>query len=148
MKREGVDRETGEIVETTFYTQWVRPIKDSSEIPDTKTMTEMSYVPADIQIKEMLDAGARLDAYRKARFSSDLTPEGEEEEIDPTTEPGVDLVDIGKTAQAVESRLSEQAQTANKKAAEAAKEAQDAAIQAEVDRKVKEALAAKEVKKP
>lgn len=135
-----IDVFTGEVVETKFGTQYLLPFQEQSEKPSSKTMTEMSYVPADIQVKEMLDAGARLDAYRKQRFGSELVEEGQDPEVDPTSEPGVDLVDIGKAAEAVNMRLEEQDAANRKKAVEEAEQAKkvafDAAVEAEVAKRM------------
>lgn len=127
---EAFDILTGEVLEVAprFFTAYQRPVFDSSEAGDPRTITEMAYVPPQVRINEMMEAGRRLAAERRLRFdSSELNvddPDGDMPE-DPTRAPGVDLVDVSRAQMALNRRLAARraALRAERKAAEDAKQA-------------------------
>lgn len=130
---------TGEVREGYSHTAEEIPLKPTCEKEDHRTMTEQAYVPPEIQINDMILAGLRLDAERRARFdSTELEiPEGEDIPLDPTREPGVDLVDIQRHSERVRSEL-EKAQTAENKRI---KEEQAAAYKAQLEKMIEEQIA-------
>jgi hypothetical protein len=139
---EAVKLLTGETVQLDFFTAWERPLKDQSEHPDPKSITETAYVPPQVQIKDMMDAGVALAASRKARFDSVELRIDEDIPLDPTREPGVDLVDIQRQAEAVSKRL-EEARGVEKVEQEKAQRAeQEKEYEAEVEKR----LAARQAK--
>lgn len=137
-----VDIYTGELVERPFQTtRFIRPSGDG-EPGDPRTITEQSFIPADQLIKDMQEAGVMLSESRKLRFSKTFQSEvlglkeGEEPDLDPTRQPGFDLVDAGEIATRV--------RTAKEKSdlikAEATRQAAEKAQQAIIDRAVHDEL--------
>lgn len=133
----------GEIVEqdSPFYTAWARPVADFSEVPEEGSITETAYVPPQVQIMDMMDAGRRLAEARRARFDSVSYGLRDDEDVplDITRGPNVDVVDVQKAAEGLKVRLDE-AQTAEDKkkadeAAKAAKEADEARINALLEKR-------------
>ena len=53
-----------------FATAYDRPVGDFEEHPVKESQTETAYVPPQVQIADMMDAGVRLAAARRARFDS------------------------------------------------------------------------------
>lgn len=134
--KELVDRYTGEIVSGKVASNRFVPASIKKEKVDPFTRTERGYIPPTVQIADMMNAGLRLAAERKARFDSELVGEGEEVPLDRTREPGLDLVDVQRLAERAKS-----AATALEEAVRAKeKEASDAAKQAELQAAVEKAL--------
>jgi hypothetical protein len=106
---------SGETAEARFYTQYDRPVRDESEHPSLESQTETGYVPPEVQIEDMMRAGKTLMEYRKARFDTvELADqEGDEIPLDPTREPGVDLVDVMRASRNVFQRLKAQKEKAD-----------------------------------
>lgn len=88
-----------------FYTEFDRP-PPVLEMNDGKSIVEtVGYIPADVQIEQLIQAGIRLDKHRKEAF--DFAPE---EAIDPTFEdptrsPNFDMADASNLGAAVSDRL-------------------------------------------
>lgn len=94
---------------------------ESSRAEDTKT--EQGYVPPEDQMREMERSGLALQVMRRARYDSDLYPEGvldEEIALDPFRDKSADVVDLVRQAVQTGARLREQDKKA--KAAQAAAE--------------------------
>lgn len=145
------DPDTGEVLNVKFGTQWIVPLFSYAEKGDPRSITETAYVPPQVQIQDMIDAGARLAAARKARFDTvelQLDAEDDDVPLDPTRQPGVDLVDVQKAAQAVSTRLQEAKSAlqvaAEKKAAADAKAADDARVEALVKARLESLEAVKQ----
>lgn len=139
---EARDRFSGEVKEVPFLSQRHLCVGVKKEKFDSFTRTERGYVPPTVQIADMMNAGLRLAAERRARFDSQYVKEGEEVPLDPTREPGVDLVDMGRLAEKAKN-----AATAFEEAVRAKeKEASDAARQAEINAAVEKALQEKALK--
>ena len=139
MKRELVDRYTGEVVDGVVASNRFVPVAIKKEKVDPLTRTERGYIPPTVQIADMMNAGARLAAERKARFDSQELgmEEGADVPLDPTREQGLDLVDVQRLAEKAKN-----AATALQEAVRAKeKEAADAAKQAELQAAVEKALA-------
>ena len=114
-----------DVVDVEVFTKWKRP-KPDKEINSGEQVTETAgYIPADIQIEDMLAAGMRLGEYRREMYDFDANEEVPEDFMDPTRSPGVDVVDVQNAALAVNSRIVE-AQELLKKAEE-----EKAALEAE-----------------
>lgn len=112
----------------------VEPLKGQRELPfvfgpfvrpdpayereDSSSQTEQSgYIPTEVQVERMIQAGLRLDIARKEEFDF---PEGSEEDdeelvVDPTREPGYDLADASMDARALTARLRKQSAAAEKR---------------------------------
>lgn len=136
---------TGETTEGDFATQYHRPVKDWSEDHSKSKpgITVEPYIPPQVQIAEMMDAGARLAALRKARFDSvELQVEGDDIPLDPTREPGVDLVDVDRQARRVAEMLRLKKVKQDKEAKERDEKEQlrlfDEAVNAEIERRFRE----------
>lgn len=106
-----------------FYTSTLVPVPDMVEQSDAEdTQTEQGYIPPEMQIRDQLRAGIMTDAAKRARFDSDLYPDGTLDEdiaLDPYREMGRDMVENVRQAMLVGSRLREQDQLAKKAQAEA-----------------------------
>lgn len=134
---QGRDVLTGEVVEdVVLFSPRIVPVMKSPESSDSSvTKTEQSYIPPDQQVRDMEQAGVFLNEVRAARFAADPGPfEAEEEEfLDPTRAPGVDIVDVVRLAHATGLRLREQDAKA--------REAREAAIAAERQKAFDDAVA-------
>lgn len=125
---------TGEVRTGHGHTSEEIPVEPTVEPEDHRSITEQSYIPPQVQINDMLLAGLRLDAERRARFdSSDMNIEDPNQiPLDPTREPGVDLVDIQRIGSAARSTLEKIQIEENKKA----KEKRDLEYKAELEKAV------------
>lgn len=125
---------TGEVREdiTVFDSIW-RPDIKTPEASDSKdTKTEQGYIPPQQQIADMERAGIALQATRRARFDSDLYPEGTlsmDIALDPYRNKAADIVDLVKTATETGARLRDQDAKAREAAAAAEAAARDKATQ-------------------
>jgi len=96
-----------------FMTQHNRPPR-KGEINSGETLVDTSgYIPPERQIFDMINAGRRLSENRKGMYEFERDDVVPEDFVDPTREPGFDLVDAGNIADNL---------TAKKKAADAAKD--------------------------
>ena len=88
---------TGEVMEGPFATAYHRPTAQEKPIPgsDKPTHPIEPYIPPQAQIKDMMMAGARLKETRRLRFDVEAD---EDAPLDPTREPGIDIVDLEKAA--------------------------------------------------
>ena len=67
-----------------FFTKYKRPAP-VLEHPDPVSKVEtQGYIPADVQIMRMIDAGRRLDNFRRENFDFGSEEEVEDDFIDPT----------------------------------------------------------------
>lgn len=121
---------TGEVAKAKFATAYTPEMEPKIAEMSEASITETAYIPPEVQIKDMMEAGTRLAYERRARFDAIRT--GEEGDLPITRTSGVDIVDVAKAAQAVEERLAAQQLAAQEKAVKASKEADDARIQAAV----------------
>lgn len=85
-----------------FYTKWIRPERVGKKYP--VSMTETSYMPAKAQIENLIAAGKRLVEYRKEMFDFSTEKEINDEFIDVTRRPGVDIVEIEMAERAISAR--------------------------------------------
>ena len=87
---------TGEVTEGPFQTAYHRSTIEPKPIPgsDKPTHPIEPYIPPQAQIKDMMMAGARLKETRRLRFDT----EEEDAPLDPTREPGIDIVDLERAA--------------------------------------------------
>lgn len=104
-----------------FDSTW-RPVIKTPESSDAKdTKTEQGYIPPQQQIADMERAGISLQATRRARFDSDLYPDGilsEEIALDPYRDKAADIIDLVKAATQTGAKLREQDALARKAAAD------------------------------
>jgi len=96
-------------VNTKIYTHFRRPEK-KPEMNDGLTITESAgYIPPKKQIENLINAGKRLQAFRKEMYDF---PEGEDVDDafeDPTRRPGFDLADASRETAALANRIRAQA---------------------------------------
>ena len=105
------------VIDVEVYSHFKRP-KDVKEINSGEQITETAgYIPADVQIQDMIAAGMRLGEYRREMYDFDANEEVPEDFMDPTRTPGVDVVDVERAGIAVNGRILE-AQELLKKAKE------------------------------
>ena len=84
-----------------FFTKYKRPAP-VLEHPDPVSKVEtQGYIPADVQIMRMIDAGRRLDNFRRENFDFGSEEEVEDDFIDPTRSPGFDMSDASQLAKSV-----------------------------------------------
>lgn len=110
------------------YTKNKRPQK-ILELNNGKKLVETAgYRTSAQQINELLNAGKRLDEYRKEQYDFQI---GEKETpIDPTRNANFDLADASRIAEETNQRLREQEQRIEAGNAEKAKQAKQAEIEA------------------
>jgi hypothetical protein len=105
-----------------FATEFDHPIFPGEKGGGGVSMVEMAgYIPADVQITDMINAGARLSYARAQQYDF---ADGEEDDgsfIDPTRRPDFDLADASSLQDLAEARLEEQAKQYKKTQDEEAK---------------------------
>ena len=105
------------VIDVEVYSHFKRP-KDVKEINSGEQITETAgYIPADVQIQDMIAAGMRLGEYRREMYDFDANENIPDDFIDPTRTPGVDVVDVENAGIVVNARIAE-AQKLMKKAQE------------------------------
>lgn len=116
------------VIDVEVYSHFKRP-KDVKEINSGEQITETAgYIPADVQIQDMIAAGMRLGEYRREMYDFDANEEVPEEYFDPTRSPGVDVVDVERAGLAINAKIAE--------AQELLKKAEEEKAVVETDRKV------------
>lgn len=82
-----------------FKTKYIRP-ENKGEKMDPHSITETAgYIPAEQRILSLQNAGAKLDAYRKALFNPeayDAASDEEEPVLDVTRTPNFDMADASQ----------------------------------------------------
>lgn len=105
------------VIDVEVYSHFKRP-KDVKEINSGEQITETAgYIPADVQIQDMIAAGMRLGEYRREMYDFDANEKIPEDFMDPTRVPGVDVVDVERAGIVVNEKIAE-AQKLLKKAEE------------------------------
>lgn len=107
------------VFQTHFNKQQFRPETNSGEM-----ITEQAgYVPPAVQINQFIQAGQRLDAFKKGVYEFTTDKDVPDDYVDPTRMVGFDLADASAMTLEVKNRLKAQALEAQaKKEAESAKE--------------------------
>lgn len=81
-----------------FYTRYHRPEK-VYEKGGGELVTEVAgYIPAEVQITEMINAGIRLGEYRKEKYDFASEEDVDEDFFDVTRSPGFDLAEASINA--------------------------------------------------
>lgn len=106
-----------------FMSQFSEDYQPDYEAGGGESLVEPAgYVPADIQIRGMIEAGMRLGEARKEMFDYegdvDVNLDLGQIGYDPTRSPGLDPADVSIAAQGLERRLKEQKAAAKKAVAE------------------------------
>lgn len=89
-------------VEQIFYSQYVRPPKVCVEINSGKKLVETAgYIPAQIRIENLINAGMRLADFRSDQFDF---PDGRfpEDYEDVTRKPSFDMADASQIANSID----------------------------------------------
>lgn len=77
-------------MEKRFYTAWDRPEKVLEKGGGPSLTEAAGYIPAEVQIRQLMEAGERLD---RARAEAYQYGPGEADDGDPAIPPGYDLSD-------------------------------------------------------
>lgn len=105
------------------YDQFFRPPVEQEMNDGICDVETAGYIPANVQIEQMIAAGERLGTYRKELYDVDVPVD--DLDLDPTRTPNFDMADASKIQQSIKGRLAEQkaaaAETAKQAAIEAAK---------------------------
>lgn len=116
-----------------FRTKYNAPPIQGEEPGGGKRITESAgYIPAEVQIEEMLLAGKRLGEYRKERYDFAEGEEIPDDFIDPTRAPGFDLAEGSQLEMTMKERfkrLKAEMAERKKEKEEAEKEVQDKAAE-------------------
>lgn len=76
-----------------FYDQFMnRPPADEEKNSGESLVESAGYIPAEIQIMEMIQAGERLGEYRKEKYDYESLSE-DDGLVDPTRCPGFDMAE-------------------------------------------------------
>lgn len=70
------------------------------------------YVPADVRIREFIEAGIRLQEYRKEAYDFTAEEEIDFSEADPLRNKGVDIAEVSEMALGLSQRMAERKKTA------------------------------------
>lgn len=60
---------TGEVSKSRFASSYNRPVVDEIAPMSEESITETSYIPPEVQIRDMMEAGDRLARERKERVA-------------------------------------------------------------------------------
>lgn len=102
------------------YTKYKRP-KADPEVNSGEQITEMAgYIPADVQIEDMLAAGMRLGEYRREMYDFSADEEVPDDYMDVTRTPGIDVVDVENAGVSINAKIAEAKALLEKAAMEAA----------------------------
>lgn len=124
----------GKVTERDFQTALEVEVDPKVAPMDDFNITETAYIPPQVQIKEFMEAGARLDAERRARFDNrelNLDPE-DDIPLDLARDPNVDVVDMQRAARSANERIEKTKRQIAAEAAEAAR-SKDTAGASKVD---------------
>lgn len=83
-----------------------------------KLVETQGYIPADVQIEQLIGAGVRLDNYRKEAYDFGPGEEVPDDFVDPTRKKGIDLAEVSAIARVVRSNMQESLKIAKKEAGE------------------------------
>ncbi len=144
-KKDLVDRYTGEVVSGSVRSNRLVPIAIKKEKVDPFTRTERGYIPPTVQIADMMNAGLRLAAERRARFDSSELNIADEEDVplDPMREQGLDLADVSRLAEKAKNAATALQEAVRAKEKEKADAAEKARIQVEVEKELQARQAVK-----
>ena len=93
------------VIDVEVYSHFRRP-KDVKEINSGEQITETAgYIPADVQIQDMIAAGMRLGEYRREMYDFGADEEVPDDYVDPTRTPGADAVDIERAGVDINARI-------------------------------------------
>lgn len=93
--------------------------KHVKEAGGGQSITETAgYIPAKVQIEQLIAAGARLGEYRKENYDFGPGEEVPDDYNDPTREANFDLADASRLARVTEQNLNAAAAAASQKADE------------------------------
>lgn len=70
-----------------------------------KLVESAGYIPADVQIEQMIMAGQRLGDFRRENYDYDLEEEPIMEDMDPTRSPNFDLADASQIGAALAAKV-------------------------------------------
>lgn len=105
---------------------WENPPETKGEEMNPISIVETAgYLPADVQIEQLIDAGKRLGEYRKDMYDMEAGEDIDDVAIDPTRSGAFDLADGTMLGRIALSRLEAQKRDAEIKAK---KEAENAAM--------------------
>lgn len=105
-----------------FLTQRNRPPR-KGEINSGETLVDTSgFIPPERQIFDMINAGRRLSENRKGMYEFERTDKVPDDYIDPTREPGFDMVDAGNIADLLTRKRQAAEAVSKKEAAEKARQ--------------------------
>lgn len=95
------------IIDVEVFSHFKRP-KPEKEINSGEQITETAgYIPADIQIQDMIAAGMRLGEYRREMYDFGADEEVPDDYLDTTRSPGVDVVDVERAGISVNQKIAE-----------------------------------------
>lgn len=86
------------------YTHYDRPPKEFEEVSDELLVERAGYVPAKVQIENMIYAGIRLRDFREDEFDGE-TDEEAEANYDPSRDPNFDWTDAGNILRDIEGKV-------------------------------------------
>lgn len=95
-------------MDVKVYTQFDPPPYDGATMGGESLVETAGYIPAEVQINSMLQAGERLQAGRREAYDFGADDDIPEDYIDPTRSPNYDLADASVDARNVASRIREQ----------------------------------------
>ena len=108
-----------------FYDQFSNKPPADEETNSGESLVEAAgYIPAEVQIMEMIQAGERLGEYRKERYDFESI-EKDDGTVDPTRRLDYDLADASKDLAISDRNLRISAENAKKAADEAVKEVKE-----------------------
>lgn len=123
-----------------FATRWNRNPVQKDKNNGKRKIEVAGYIPANVRIENMIDAGRRLIEARAEQYDYKTAQEVPEDggPLDPTRNPNYDLADVTMAAQYLDPKLKE----ASKKAKELKAAEEEKVFLEKVDKAAEEKVAA------
>lgn len=119
----------------TFQTPYTRVVLPDEAGGGKRLVETAGYIPAQRQITDMINAGQRLDLYRKGQYDYEHPDHDDGYTVDPTRSPNFDLADAYQLGKEAGKRLDEsnkKAEADKKASAEAKAKAESEALKAKI----------------
>ena len=88
-----------------FYTKYKRPEANPEKMDPHSKTEKAGYIPAKIQIENMIMAGQRLGDYRREMYDFGAEDKVDEDFMDPTRNPNYDMADASQDMMQIKAEI-------------------------------------------
>lgn len=92
-------------MEVNVFTKYKRPEKKFEAVDKERITEQAGYIPPQVQIMQFIQAGKRLNDFRKDQYDFDGSVDPDMSLEDPTREPNFDLADAAQLQQIANANL-------------------------------------------